>query len=151
MREDTPKNGVKMSVAATALRDQCAVRFRDAIRASVPSMARKKVANLLGTSPETVDGWIDNESPQIPSAKHLLASFAVFGPAFTAYVLAPCGNWAKSLSLEARAERLKREIDELKRELDAFDKVASPSVLDDQVRMALEKSQESLERAKAKK
>ena len=148
MREHTPKDGVKMSVVATALRDECAVRFREAVLREAPAMARKRVAKLLGTSPETVDGWIDHAAPQIPSTKHLLAAFSVFGPGFTAHVLAPCGSWVRALSVESRMERLRREIEDLKREVDEFSQTDTPSVLVDEVRMALTASQAALARAR---
>lgn len=149
MREHTLKNGVKMAVVTTALRDQCAVRFREALLQEIPAMVRKRVSSLLGTSPETVDGWIDHEAPQIPSTKHLLAAFAVFGPGFTAHVLAPCGAWVRVLSVEARLDRLRREIDDLKREIDEFEMDAPPDLVSE-VRVALAASEAALERARKK-
>lgn len=145
MREDTPNLGVRKN--GDTLRDQCAIRFREAIRSVAPSMTRKKVANILGTSPETVDCWIDNERPQLPSSKHLLAAFAVFGPSFTAHVLYPCGNWTKALSVSSKADRLRKEIEDLKREIDALDPVDSQTVLVDHMRDSLAKSEEALDRS----
>lgn len=144
--ESSLKKGVEMTAAV--LRDECAVRFRDALLAAVPSMARKRVARVLSVSPETVDGWIDCQAPQLPASKHLLAAFAAFGPGFTAHVLFPCGNWVRALSIGARTERLRREIEELRVEVAAIGTMDSPVDLVRQIEVALAASQKALARAR---
>lgn len=147
MGKNTPKDGVEMAAGAVALRDECAVRFRDAVVEAVPAAARKRVAQLLGASPETVDGWLDRSDPKLPGTRHLLAAFAVFGPEFAARVLAPCGEWTRALSIEARSQRVRREIAEMRAELDAL--AASPMV-GAEVRASLDASEAAVAKAEQK-
>src|SRR6266498_787506 len=95
--------------------DECAIRFRDWVRLHVPVGTCKRVAALLGASPETVDCWLDATAPRLPGTRHLLTALAAWGPEFAAHVLAPCGEWTRALSFTARADRLRREIEELRR------------------------------------
>ncbi len=140
MRKELPENGY-------GLRDECAKRFQQWIREKVPSGARKTIARSLGASPETVDVWLDSSAPRLPGTKHLLAALTAFGPEFAAYILAPCGEWTKSLSFAARVERLRRELEELKREVDAL---GSQAAMDDEVRVALARAQEAFAKARGR-
>ncbi len=138
MRKELPENG-------DGLRDECAKRFQQWIRRAVPSGARKRVAAQLGVSPETVDVWIDGQHPRLPGTRHFLAALAAWGPEFAGHVLRPCGDWAEHLSLAARVERLRQELEELKREVDAL---GSPLAMDDEVHVALARAEEAFAKAR---
>src|SRR6266498_3040419 len=138
MRKELPEDGNR-------LRDECARRFQEWIRRTVPTGARKRVAAQLGASLETVDVWIDGQHPRLPGTRHFLAALAAWGPEFAGHVLRPCGDWAEHLSLAARVERLLRELEELKREIDAL---GSPLAVDDDVHVALARAEEALAKAR---
>jgi len=139
MRKELPEDGNR-------LRDECARRFQEWVRRAVPAGARKRIATQLGASPETVDVWIDCQHPRLPGTRHFLAALAAWGPEFAGYVLRPCGDWAEHLSLAARIEQLRRELEELKREINAL---GSPTAMDDEVRVALTRAQEALTKAQS--
>lgn len=147
MRKASPNLGNK-------LYDECAQRFQRWIKTNTPSGARKQIAKAIGTTPYTVDHWLKSETPYLPGTKHLLAALAAFGPHFAAQVLGPCGDWARSISFEARAEKLRNEIEALQRDLEEMSKIskAMDVVRDIEMvlhegRLAIAKSKEAADRA----
>lgn len=141
MRKASPNLGNK-------LYDECAQRFQRWIRINTPSGARKRIAEALGTSPETVDHWLNSETPYLPGTKHLLAALAAFGPHFAAQVLGPCGNWARNISFEARAEKLRNEIEALQRDLDEMSEISAARDMVRDIELALQNSKIALEKSK---
>lgn len=141
MRKASPNLGDK-------LYDECANRFQRWVKTNTPSGARKQIAKALGTSPETVDHWLNSKTPYLPGTKHLLAALAAFGPHFAAQVLGPCGDWASSLSFKARAEKLRNEIEALQRDLEEMSEISKARDLVRDIEMVLHNGKVALEKSK---
>ncbi|HWK44899.1 MAG TPA: hypothetical protein VNT30_09270 [Stellaceae bacterium] len=54
----------------------------------------------------TVRRWLSGEPP---GTKHLLALFAVYGPAFAGRVLDVCGQWAMALQTQAELNEIEQQ------------------------------------------
>lgn len=86
-----------------------------ALRDLYPANTAKRVANDIGAEERTVRNWLEGNAPQ---STQLMKLFTAYGKRFAGFVLAPCGDWADQLRMEADLEQRIREaqsaMDELK-------------------------------------
>lgn len=76
-----------------------------ALREMYPSNTAKRVANDIGAEERTVRNWLEGNAPQ---STQLMKLFTAYGKRFAGFVLAPCGDWADQMRMEAElAQRMK--------------------------------------------
>lgn len=138
---------VSPSVTET-LHDECAAKFQKWVRRNIPTDTRKRLARALGTSENTVDVWLDPRKLRLPNTTHLLSALKTFGPSFAAEVLGPCGDWTRSLSFTARAEKIRNEIEALSRDFEKVARMGQRMDVAADFEVALNKSKAALEKAK---
>lgn len=87
-----------------------------ALREMYPANTAKRVANDIGAEERTVRNWLEGNAPQ---SAQLVKLFTAYGARFAGLVLAPCGDWAAQLRMEAdldqRITEAQSAMDELKR------------------------------------
>lgn len=73
-----------------------------ALRKVHPKDTAKRVAQDIGADLRTVERWLAGHTPQMgPFGKMA----TVYGARFVGFVLAPCGDWAEQLRMEAELDQ----------------------------------------------
>lgn len=110
----TPKKFRPVSEAAAS--HSLGLNVSRALRDLYPANTAKRVANDIGAEERTVRNWLEGNAPQ---SAWLFKLFTFYGARFAGFVLAPCGDWATRLRLEAeldlRITEAEQMLDQLKR------------------------------------
>lgn len=97
------------------LRDEAGVRCATFLKTHYGDNRAKRIARDFGCSPETAKGWLKGSLPQ---NKFLLMMMTIFGREFAAHLLAPCGDWASDLAVQAELDDIRERLNRVQAELD---------------------------------
>ncbi|MEW4459464.1 hypothetical protein AB1K42_15335 [Roseibium algicola] len=92
-------------------------RLATFFRKRYPTGTAAQVADDLGVSLRTVEGWLGS-SPSAPRAAHLVTAIWVYGPEFLSVLLPETPGWLSEAARNAQREKALQDIAELQRMLD---------------------------------
>lgn len=93
------------TVSESAAHHSTGLNVARALRDLYPTNTSKRVALDIGADERTVRNWLGGNCPQ---SDQLIKLFTAYGKRFAGFVLAPCGDWADQMRMEAElAQRMK--------------------------------------------